>query len=525
MVASPRAPSTFGDLERNLNTYFWMKRTLTLTGLVALGLAAQAQIAPYSVAPDFTANDINGVSHHLYEYLDQGYTVIMDVSAAWCGPCWNYHNSGALEDLYNTYGPGTPDNKVMVLFIEGESTNTGAQITGTSTGQTHADFSQGDWTAGTPYPIIDNATIANSYQISYFPTIYKICPNRIVREVGQLPVEALWAECQDCLGVAVTGNNAALITYTGNAQTCQDNTMNMPVKLQNRGTDAMTACDLEVRENGNTLATKHWTGNLASYAVATVNFIGVAFSNPENLQVVVTTPDNDASDDMLDPGITALPNASSDITFNLTLDYYCGETTWKLKNASNQTVQSGGPYDCASGGGGNDANTLQTFTWNLPNSCYSLEIDDAYGDGLYSDYDGTGTLANGSFELIDNSNGAVLWSGDPNVDLNQIYFSATKGGMKVTAVGIEENALGNSLSIFPNPTTGMVTINYSLTKASHVMIEVYNALGELVMNSNTNVPAGLQSKQMDLSDLTNGVYSMNIIANGMKTSRMISVTK
>ncbi len=501
-----------------------MQRIFTLSGLAALGLVAQAQIANYSVAPDFTATDINGASHHLYDYLDQGYTVIMDVSAAWCGPCWNYHNSGALEDLYNTYGPGTSYNKVMVLFIEGESTNTGAQITGTSTGTTHANFSQGDWTDGTPYPIIDNATIANSYQISYFPTIYKICPNRIVTEVGQLPVDQLWEAAQDCMGLAVAGNNAALLTYTGVTQACEGGTVNLPVKLQNRGTDALTSVNLEARENGNVIGTKTYTGNLASYAVATVTFTNVSFNNPADVTIQIVTPDNDATDDMVDPNIAALPNASSNITFNLTLDYYCGETTWKLKNG-NTTVEQGGPYDCASGGGGADANTLQTFNWTLPNGCYSIQIDDAYGDGLYSDYDGTGTLANGSFELIDNNNGNVLWSGDPDVDLNQIYFSSTKGGMKVGVVGIEENELSNSLKVFPNPSTGMVFLNYNISKASHVMIEVYNALGDLVMNSNTEVPAGFQSKQMDLSDLGAGVYNLNIVANGVKTSRMIAITK
>ena len=53
-----------------------------------------------SMAPDFTLIDLDGTSHNLYTYLDNGYTVFIDFSAVWCGPCWNYHTSGALEDLY-----------------------------------------------------------------------------------------------------------------------------------------------------------------------------------------------------------------------------------------------------------------------------------------------------------------------------------------------------------------------------------------------------------------------------------------
>ncbi|HNP49597.1 MAG TPA: TlpA disulfide reductase family protein, partial [Bacteroidia bacterium] len=144
---------------------------LSFLCLLILGsYQSQAQLSDGSIAPDFTATDINGNTYHLYDYLDQGKTVVIDVSATWCGPCWAYHNSGALEDLYAQYGPsGT--NSMMVFFIEGDGTTTLADLQGTGTN------TQGNWVAGTPYPIIDNAGIGNSYAIRYFPTIYMICPD------------------------------------------------------------------------------------------------------------------------------------------------------------------------------------------------------------------------------------------------------------------------------------------------------------------------------------------------------------
>ena len=59
-----------------------------------------AQLPNGSIAPDFTLVDLNGTSHTLYDYLDAGQTVFLDFSAVWCPPCWSYHISGALEDLY-----------------------------------------------------------------------------------------------------------------------------------------------------------------------------------------------------------------------------------------------------------------------------------------------------------------------------------------------------------------------------------------------------------------------------------------
>ena len=153
-----------------------MKKTLLLLFLLAAGVTRplQAQIAPGAIAPNIVATDINGNNWNLYDLLDQGKTVFLDVFATWCGPCWSYHNSGALDDFYNQYGPdGT--NEIMAFMIEGDGSTTMADLQGTG-GNT-----VGNWITGTPMPIIDNSGIASDYQIRYFPTIFMICPDRIVR--------------------------------------------------------------------------------------------------------------------------------------------------------------------------------------------------------------------------------------------------------------------------------------------------------------------------------------------------------
>lgn len=131
-----------------------------------------AQLPSGSPAPTFTVTDLDGQVHDLYSYLNDGISVVIDVSATWCGPCWSYHNSGTLENLYNSYGPsGT--GELMVIFMEGDASTSLECLYGPAgcVGGT-----QGNWVAGTPYPIVhtEGPSVRQSYQVNAYPTIFMI---------------------------------------------------------------------------------------------------------------------------------------------------------------------------------------------------------------------------------------------------------------------------------------------------------------------------------------------------------------
>ncbi len=162
-----------------------------------LATSVWAQLSNGSVAPNWTLVDINGNSHTLYDYLDNGKTVYIDFSATWCSTCWNYHQTHALEDLYQMFGPDGTD-QVMVFFIEGEANSNTNCLTDTNGCNNNT---QGDWTEGVSHPIIDDASINGLYEINGFPTIYGICSDRIVTRLGRDDVEELTEFLvDDCIG-------------------------------------------------------------------------------------------------------------------------------------------------------------------------------------------------------------------------------------------------------------------------------------------------------------------------------------
>jgi hypothetical protein len=190
-----------------------MKQILLNLSLFLLGIPlAVGQLPNGSVAPNWTMADLNGTSHTLYNYLNDQKVVFLDFSATWCGPCWNYHNSNAFKNLHNQYGP-PGSNDVVVFMIEGDGSTNTACLYGP---QGCVGGTQGNWVQGTPYPIIDNASQTGAYSIAYYPTIYGVCPDKKIYEVGQVGTSGLWNFAVGCSAPSITSASVTNIGCYGN---------------------------------------------------------------------------------------------------------------------------------------------------------------------------------------------------------------------------------------------------------------------------------------------------------------------
>lgn len=90
-----------------------MKRILLLVVAGIFTLTAYSQIS-LTTAPDFTVTSIEGEVINLYEKLDAGQHVVLDMMGYWCGPCCDV--APEIKALYEAYGCNTGD--VFYLSVD-----------------------------------------------------------------------------------------------------------------------------------------------------------------------------------------------------------------------------------------------------------------------------------------------------------------------------------------------------------------------------------------------------------------------
>ncbi len=207
--------------------------------------------------------------------------------------------------------------------------------------------------------------------------------------------------------------------------------------------------------------------------VQTQNPNGTSDSNPSN---------NGTTSDYL-----AIESANT-ATVNITLDILGGQTTWLIRDASNNVLAEGGPY------GNFQSGQVESASVCLLDGCYEFVIMDAVGNGICC-FNG-----NGSYEVLD-QDGNVLASGAEFGDEEITEFCFSSGGNAPVASFSAVNTnpcVGESVS-FSNASSGSIdgyewqffggspltsaqanpgSITYNTAGVYDVSLTVSNAFGE-----------------------------------------------
>ena len=474
-----------------------MKKTLLIIACFISSLTL-AQLPANSLGADFTITDIEGETHNLYDILDEGKTVILDLFATWCGPCWNYAGTGVLEELQSEY----PD-AVFCMAIEADPSTAESTIF-------NSDL--GNWTTVIDYMMADDPSgdIADDYALAYYPTIYKICPDRMVTEVGQLSsVSAFMNEVNSC-SQATYSKDMRIVSYTGDGTHCGGTLQNASIQVQNYSLGAsVNSFNVLTMVNGNIVNTTPWSGNLDTYETAMID-LGSISNIPDNASIsfeVQYEGDMDSANNMLPAYVSGSTPSSVSVSLYIQTDNWAEETSWDLLDENGNIVDSGSGYS---------NNTTYEYDWNLDYGCYTFNIYDSYGDGVEASI--WGAYEDGYVSLNDQSNG-VMWYGVAYGYGESIAFEVMPG-LDIT----EEKE--NKVSIYPNPSTDFTNLNLYLANNENVTIKLYNSLGQVVKTEEKGLIAhGNHDLKINLDNLVEGLYFIELQIGNSVELHPINVVK
>lgn len=479
-----------------------MKLILPLIICIFSVLGLQAQIiSGEKLGGNIVATDIEGNQVDIFKELDAGRSVVIDVFATWCGPCWSFHNSGYLKNLNKALGPdGT--NQIRIYAIEADSLTPLSNIYQAVAGSTG---SLGDWTKDVDYSIINSEAFNTLLKVAFFPTLYIIRPDRTVMEMGNFRFNTqVWEKA-----LLPTADKDLIFTTTLDDKSfCSIGIFNQKPKVMNMGKTPVAALEAELLINGASTVTP-FTRAIGVFQEAEISFGNRNFNEPTDIQVNITSVDGVVDEEdalsVLKASFIKPVVEEKTITVKFTTDFYPAEVSWNLKDNKNRTLKTvtyqPGNED-QFGGGGADANKEHEYEIPINNidiNCLTLTITDSYGDGMTAFNAATNPFP--GVELY-TSTGELL---KPKLSTEYSFTSSAKvfASASITSA-LDEQDFVENLNVYPNPVSDVLNIDMKLAPGLDYEVFITDITGTILSNVQKN------TSFLNVSELSGGMYFLNV---------------
>jgi hypothetical protein len=201
-------------------------------------------------------------------------------------------------------------------------------------------------------------------------------------------------------------------------------------------------------------------------------------------------------------GICSMPSAGMDAAGNIYLSYCPLIEGTDSGNPSPLAFSFRNVYLKASSDGG----ATWTSGYNVSNSLFD--------EGVFNS---VAKIVDNCVHMVYQQDGAPGYSVPPNgehpIGNNDFIYDCVDVNLVLSSVN--ENLTPEvSVSLYPNPASDFVALNYTVTKAVDISVEVRNIMGQLVGTYTKKADvAGSHILSIDVSKYSSGMYTVNTILN------------
>ncbi len=165
-----------------------------------------------------------------------------------------------------------------------------------------------------------------------------------------------------------------------------------------------------------------------------------------------------------------------------------------------------------------DFNINGTGAWGIVNFDAGASIGHIYSWDFGNGSTGTGENTSGNYSVSGSYRVRLTVTDTVCGTMDTISKIAI-----VTVSSLGEQFLNNNLEVYPNPNNGKFNLKLNLIGAHEIKVSLLNSMGQLVYKEDLGIMKGDSSKELNIENISRGVYQLQVLADGKSTTIKVTI--